>query len=52
MGESAIEGRYPGDANNPNKMNTGIVLESDAGKCKAIRAGAFWHPTGRCIIST
>lgn len=40
------------DADNPNEIDTGMVLGPDADKCKPIRAWRFWHPKGRYIIST
>src|SRR3712207_7905177 len=38
MGEPVIEGRHPGDTDNPDEMNSGMVVGSDADKCKPIRA--------------
>lgn len=47
MGEPVIEGRHPGDTDNPDEMNSGMVVGSDADKCKPIRAWSFLASQGQ-----
>lgn len=57
MGESAVEGRHPGDADNERnktqmKWILGMVLGSTADKGNQSGLGAIWHLRGRWTIST